>query len=321
MHLHDIRFLPLDRRPFNVEHYNNTGEILYTGPAVPVGPGEAVWKDTWNCYPGYVNRVVGTFEDYTGIYMDHCHILEHEENEMMRPFIVMPSDYSDIGFELTSPTIGCGPGAAQFDTLRLNSNREGMPFLDMLIQLPAGIEFNGAGMLVEPEGAARDPNLYYVAADTIGGGVVRIVAVWNAPYSSNDPQYRFADIPLRYAGAQAGTHPITGMYTLWLPEHGGEHYAAQHFVNELLLYNAVTEVTNPCDILLVVQAWNGGQDVRLTWTAYPGATSYRLHYDTVPDGPFTNFITVQAPDTFAILPANDPSLKQFYRVVAVTPER
>jgi spore coat protein A len=35
--------------------------------------------------------ISATFEGYTGRYMYHFHILEHEDHDMMRPFTVMPA--------------------------------------------------------------------------------------------------------------------------------------------------------------------------------------------------------------------------------------
>jgi spore coat protein A len=35
-----------------------------------------------------VTRIIVKFEGYTGRYVWHCHMLEHEDNEMMRPYIV-----------------------------------------------------------------------------------------------------------------------------------------------------------------------------------------------------------------------------------------
>ena len=48
---------------------------------------EAGWKDTVIAYPGEVTRVNATF-DIAGLYVWHCHIVEHEDNEMMVPFCV-----------------------------------------------------------------------------------------------------------------------------------------------------------------------------------------------------------------------------------------
>jgi spore coat protein A len=41
-------------------------------------------------YPGEVTRVIATF-DLPGLYAWHCHILSHEDHEMMRPYFVQPA--------------------------------------------------------------------------------------------------------------------------------------------------------------------------------------------------------------------------------------
>ena len=50
---------------------------------------EKGWKDTFIVPPGYVGRVVAKF-DRPGRYVWHCHILSHEDHEMMRPYHVGP---------------------------------------------------------------------------------------------------------------------------------------------------------------------------------------------------------------------------------------
>jgi FtsP/CotA-like multicopper oxidase with cupredoxin domain len=46
-------------------------------------------KDTVTAPPGHVTRVRADF-DVAGQYVWHCHILEHEDNEMMRPYRIGP---------------------------------------------------------------------------------------------------------------------------------------------------------------------------------------------------------------------------------------
>jgi Multicopper oxidase len=46
-------------------------------------------KDTVIAYPGEITRVKALY-DLPGFYVWHCHIVEHEDNEMMRPFHVGP---------------------------------------------------------------------------------------------------------------------------------------------------------------------------------------------------------------------------------------
>jgi spore coat protein A, manganese oxidase len=91
IHLHLVRFQLLDRRRFDVFQYQTFRRLRYTGPAVLPDPGEAGWKDTVRAAPGMVTRIIVPFEGYTGRYVWHCHILEHEDNAMMRPYEVLPS--------------------------------------------------------------------------------------------------------------------------------------------------------------------------------------------------------------------------------------
>ena len=64
-------------------------QITYTGNAIPPNPNEAGWKDTVQTSPGGSTRIIVKFDGYTGRYVWHCHILEHEDNEMMRPYEVI----------------------------------------------------------------------------------------------------------------------------------------------------------------------------------------------------------------------------------------
>lgn len=88
IHLHLVRFQILDRRTFEPYAYYTEGRVKYIGPAVPPDPSEAGWKDTVQAHPGMVTRIIARFGGYPGRYVWHCHILEHEDNEMMRPYEV-----------------------------------------------------------------------------------------------------------------------------------------------------------------------------------------------------------------------------------------
>jgi spore coat protein A len=92
IHLHLVRFQILDRRPFDVFHYQDKSELRYIGPPRPPQPDEAGWKDTVRCSSGEVTRIIVKFEGYIGRYVWHCHILEHEDNEMMRPYEVVATE-------------------------------------------------------------------------------------------------------------------------------------------------------------------------------------------------------------------------------------
>src|SRR5579863_7891490 len=89
IHLHLVRFLVLDRQTFDADEYLTSGKMNYVGKPVPPEAGEAGWKDTVRADPGLVTRIIVRFEGYAGRYVWHCHILEHEDNEMMRPFEVV----------------------------------------------------------------------------------------------------------------------------------------------------------------------------------------------------------------------------------------
>ena len=91
IHLHLVRFQVLDRRRFDTFHFYEKGELRFTGPAVPPDANEMGWKDTVRADPGMVTRIIVPFEGYAGRYVWHCHVLEHEDNEMMRPFEVVPA--------------------------------------------------------------------------------------------------------------------------------------------------------------------------------------------------------------------------------------
>jgi spore coat protein A len=89
IHLHLVRFQVLDRRAFDVFTYLNESKLRYTAEPVPPEPNEAGWKDTVRADPGMVTRIIVRFEGYAGRYVWHCHMLEHEDNEMMRPYEVV----------------------------------------------------------------------------------------------------------------------------------------------------------------------------------------------------------------------------------------
>jgi spore coat protein A len=96
MHLHLVSFQVLWRRAFDVEHYKLTGELLFTGPEMPPSPNEDGLKDMVRVPPGQVASIIAHF-DIPGQYVWHCHILEHEDHEMMRPFEVVPGNPGNGG--------------------------------------------------------------------------------------------------------------------------------------------------------------------------------------------------------------------------------
>ena len=89
MHLHLVRFQILDRRVFDVFAYQNDHGVHYVGPVVSPLPNELGWKDVVQCPAAMITRIIVNFSGYPGKYLYHCHILEHEANDMMRPFEVI----------------------------------------------------------------------------------------------------------------------------------------------------------------------------------------------------------------------------------------
>jgi spore coat protein A len=89
IHLHMVRFQILDRQSISDFEYLANEKILPTAPRTPPAPHEMGWKDVVQC-PGYtVTRIIVPFHGYAGRYLWHCHILEHEANDMMRPYDVV----------------------------------------------------------------------------------------------------------------------------------------------------------------------------------------------------------------------------------------
>jgi spore coat protein A len=90
IHLHLVQFQILDRRPFDVKMFKNTGKIKFTGSPILPKRQEKGWKDVSQSPPGMITRIIVPFFPYTGLYVWHCHMLEHEDYEMMRPYQVLP---------------------------------------------------------------------------------------------------------------------------------------------------------------------------------------------------------------------------------------
>jgi spore coat protein A len=90
IHLHQTTFHVLDRQPFDVARYQATKQLVFTGPAIRRAANEAGLKDTVRAMPGEVTRILAPFRDFSGSYVWHCHILEHEDNDMMRPLEILP---------------------------------------------------------------------------------------------------------------------------------------------------------------------------------------------------------------------------------------
>jgi spore coat protein A len=125
MHLHFAQFQVLDRQSFEVAGYSIAAGYVEADGETSTGPGAGIfpppsvdtflvrgsrrapdanelgWKDTIVCPPGQVTRIRVPFgpdavpgrpmaigKAHTGRYVSHCHILEHEENDMMMRYVI-----------------------------------------------------------------------------------------------------------------------------------------------------------------------------------------------------------------------------------------
>ena len=83
IHIHQVQFQVINREVFD--------PMAGTpGTIIPPETWESGYKDTVIVYPGQLTRVKARF-DLAGLFVWHCHILEHEDNEMMRPYEVLPA--------------------------------------------------------------------------------------------------------------------------------------------------------------------------------------------------------------------------------------
>jgi hypothetical protein len=114
IHIHQVQFEVLDRGVLS----DPTGTSA-AGSNLPM-PWETGTKDTVIVYPGEFTRVKATFT-YPGLYVWHCHILEHEDNEMMRPYCVANADGTLPG--------SCGIANLMPD--KIGAFRQGTWYLDM----------------------------------------------------------------------------------------------------------------------------------------------------------------------------------------------
>jgi FtsP/CotA-like multicopper oxidase with cupredoxin domain len=91
IHLHLVMFQVVDRQALETDEEGMAEQPAeLAGGPVPPEPWETGFKDTVIAYPGQVTRIKAKF-DIPGLYVWHCHIVEHEDNEMMRPYFIGPN--------------------------------------------------------------------------------------------------------------------------------------------------------------------------------------------------------------------------------------
>jgi spore coat protein A len=95
MHLHLVQFHALRRDLYDVSGFDaktfGTKTPLRFKKQLELDANELGPKDTIRVNPNELVSIAMTTQGYTGRYMYHCHMLEHEDMDMMRPFVVVPT--------------------------------------------------------------------------------------------------------------------------------------------------------------------------------------------------------------------------------------
>jgi FtsP/CotA-like multicopper oxidase with cupredoxin domain len=89
IHIHEVVFEVVNRQAIVVDEGNQTVQVATGSAPTPPEPVETGFKDTVIAYPEQVTRVRAQFHT-PGQFVWHCHIVEHEDNEMMRPYRIGP---------------------------------------------------------------------------------------------------------------------------------------------------------------------------------------------------------------------------------------
>jgi FtsP/CotA-like multicopper oxidase with cupredoxin domain len=101
MHVHEVVFEVVNRQALLLDPMTEepVEPLTPDGPLLPPEPWETGFKDTVTAYPGQVTRVRAQFNT-PGQFVWHCHIVEHEDNEMMRPFRIGPIQPGQPGHDV-----------------------------------------------------------------------------------------------------------------------------------------------------------------------------------------------------------------------------
>ena len=89
IHIHEVVFEVVNRQDILVFEDDQQVQVNPGSTPTPPEPWETGFKDTVIAYPGQVTRVRAQFST-PGQFVWHCHIVEHEDNEMMRPYRIGP---------------------------------------------------------------------------------------------------------------------------------------------------------------------------------------------------------------------------------------
>ena len=100
IHIHLTEFQALSRNRIDTTNFNPTvGGTTAPLPRPTAGtldPNEEGWKDVIRVHAKDWVTVAGQFTQGTGAFMYHCHILDHEDDGMMRPFVVQPAGVNSM---------------------------------------------------------------------------------------------------------------------------------------------------------------------------------------------------------------------------------
>ncbi len=96
MHVHEVVFEVLNRQDIFVNEETQEVQVVPGSTPMPPQPWETGYKDTVIAYPGQVTRIRAQFNT-PGQFVWHCHIVEHEDNEMMRPYRIGPEQPGQPG--------------------------------------------------------------------------------------------------------------------------------------------------------------------------------------------------------------------------------
>ncbi|WP_280369988.1 multicopper oxidase domain-containing protein [Nocardia wallacei] len=125
-HIHLVQFRVIGRQDYDIAHYlaaNPPGLIgnrwtpsadpFTTGPLRPPAPYESAWKDTVRCPPTQITRILVRWPDQHELgfdpdatyptancgdergYVFHCHLLDHEDHEMMLRMRIVATNTTD----------------------------------------------------------------------------------------------------------------------------------------------------------------------------------------------------------------------------------
>lgn len=218
IHLHQVKFQLINREQITwdqgaagvqvepVTPFIAPPPYTLTGIVTQPDPWEDGWKDTIQMLPGTVTRIIATF-DLPGLYVWHCHILSHEESDMMRPIIVTtPAASVSATLSRNGVALGAGEPAAAAAPLTISAlGRTGL----------------GAG---QPE-FSNGFEYQFTVTGPNGYSVIRPYMDWMSPMRdsfiwtplNNNPGLYTILVEARSAGSVAADTTTTLTYNLTAP--------------------------------------------------------------------------------------------------------